>query len=1501
VGTVCGDVAETLVLDASDSYGSRGFGYDQMFFKWHYSYYSVENRTFTAWRSLGYLKPDFDSSFGTTERRNDTFTFEAQALLPNVEYRFAVRVLRFAPWRLNGDLSSTATAPIGSDISAAVVSVVRKTGSHMQVSLKAPPLVIRATATIVVASVSICDPGIGVTAPVATRTLQQTGGSLAYRWRQKAGPTLFGADLESITLDENRLHIPPFLLKTGESYEFELTVTATQRPLTPAVAVVVLYVRHTPPVAVIAGPQVIQPFKNDFLQLDASPSFDPSYPDGDSTATLDFFWQFPSVSYKTPLTPECQSLHDNLIFTWQQVMRERAILNISEFAALFCVGIQYDFEVLVSHPCADDNVDIAACKALQRGSTTMSLITRADLPMPIFDGTPQHAISVSLAHVDNDRYTLNAFPFAAPLRLQASVSHNISYYDSELTASAGDSVTLVATPRLRAQSTRVYNGTTAVNGMSLRYTWKESSTLIDLSVDTLLTAPLCAPVLALRGGAMRFFNRPSTTTAAARPVRITLFVELVDADGNVITTANSLVSVALTREPTTPTATLTPLTGIAGVTVFTATCGGALAGVDDVSPLSYAFDFIRASVDGISEPQPLTARSSARVVTLILPPGRISVLCVAFDKNGVRSEPSLFSAQATVATGQNLVTVGSGDAVDVITPDNAAVIVAAAALEQRPTADIIAQLSAFWANYAATAVAGNTLDCSVLTGFLSPIYGLLPFSAARGELRGHALEMTANLVATLASQAAVGNCPDSFRVAVAAVDRLLLALRASSQKNVDLAPTPLIATSLSSMATNRTLATLAGAVSALVGSSTAAAASVDVNDVDAAAVCARFANATALVDTFLSVSATRALPGETTQGIDTAVVTATAVRVGTDSATAGAALATAGVDVALPAGVLTAPELGGCAIVHVVDYNGAGARACFAGSAAALSASDLKLRLTPSTSLGLDKSISDVVAASVFQCDGTPVEASVLSNALNATAAAVSFVVPLDSVAALDPASVVKLCAQPTRYLPNDREVTSQQQQLTKTPVCSFWDTDTADWSSAGCKVVSVAADITCECPVLADFSIVVREETVTNVSACNLSADDVFGNLVYLFVATFYAVVCFSAMRLSLAASAGFGGTGGGGVNALAVVQLLLVAVAAAMRSVLCALYYVLVNAAARDVVSWEAAHLFAAAAAAAALLLAATQVLLWARPYYSAAVRQWSINGASAYSDNQLAVLRPRLLGAGGAAAASLLVAAVAAAVVDDRLIREVIAIVSATVYTACVLPLLAATVTLVRVGLSHLRNGGFARRTRARWAALAAPASFALLFVGIVWLLLAAVPVAYFENFDAVNASVFTVDAVALLLMQVVWLRRARLAAAAAATYTLEHQPTPTQTVPDSLRGLLHPDDKAAAAVKAEAARENRLTGAERAKTLSKRTRGSKKKSVFGYKQKMFARRSTMKLERTLTKERDEEFLNPASTPGMQALSRWRVMRQWQLMWIARVHRKLLGKSTGDRITR
>jgi hypothetical protein len=111
---------------------------------------------------------------------------------------------------------------------------------------------------------------------------------LIFSWSQTGGPPLSpSAGLAGSTLPQ--VLIPGSAMVGGGRYRFALQVSSTVDPSSVSVGSCIVSVQRLPLVAVIAGGTALQRSAASTLFLDASGSYDPSWP-GDSDPTLSFSW-----------------------------------------------------------------------------------------------------------------------------------------------------------------------------------------------------------------------------------------------------------------------------------------------------------------------------------------------------------------------------------------------------------------------------------------------------------------------------------------------------------------------------------------------------------------------------------------------------------------------------------------------------------------------------------------------------------------------------------------------------------------------------------------------------------------------------------------------------------------------------------------------------------------------------------------------------------------------------------------------------------------------------------------------------------------------------------------------------------------------------------------------------------------------------------------------------------------------------------------------------------
>jgi hypothetical protein len=169
VGTECGGSVDTLVLDASLSYG-----FDRLapVFEWTFS--KIVNGTFTPPQSL-FVAP-FDAFFSVS---NDTVSLPATLLTVDMPHTFYVRMCRPAA---EGNVPSTTV----------FATVVRRNASLLKVTVASSTVVYRSSPVSLDATVVLCDyTGSSSAFPSVRRLFASPAGHLSYQWSQLAGPTVF--------------------------------------------------------------------------------------------------------------------------------------------------------------------------------------------------------------------------------------------------------------------------------------------------------------------------------------------------------------------------------------------------------------------------------------------------------------------------------------------------------------------------------------------------------------------------------------------------------------------------------------------------------------------------------------------------------------------------------------------------------------------------------------------------------------------------------------------------------------------------------------------------------------------------------------------------------------------------------------------------------------------------------------------------------------------------------------------------------------------------------------------------------------------------------------------------------------------------------------------------------------------------------------------------------------------------------------------------------------
>jgi hypothetical protein len=115
----------------------------------------------------------------------------------------------------------------------------------------------------------------------------------------------------------------------------------------------------------------------------------------------------------------------------------------------------------------------------------------------------------------------------------------------------------------------------------------------------------------------------------------------------------------------------------------------------------------------------------------------------------------------------------------------------------------------------------------------------------------------------------------------------------------------------------------------------------------------------------------------------------------------------------------------------------------------------------------------------------------------------------VSAASALSASTVVLACPGSTGYLPNDGDIATQKQVVTKKIECSYVDPDTSVFTSEGCEQIGDvvfnddgSAFVQCACTHLTEFAILLREADSADASSCNLAPSSVFGSIVFLIFA---------------------------------------------------------------------------------------------------------------------------------------------------------------------------------------------------------------------------------------------------------------------------------------------------------------------------------------------------------------------------------------------------------------
>jgi hypothetical protein len=1179
IGSVCGGSGDVLFLD-----GSLSFGFNAMTPHFEWTFQTFVNGSLTTPQSL-YAAP-FAAGFSSS---NDTVTLPSALLAVDTPYIFYLLAARSS---LSSSSSSTGLVS-STRVSA---TVTRRDRSLLKVTPRVSVQVRRATPLSLSVDVTVCAQPLDSSDRRRRRRRRLLASSSsspparAYTWTQIAGPPL----LVALNYNAYRLLIPANTLQTYGAYEFSVVVSSVDDALAVAAAnaTATFVVRPSTPIALLAGTQYRSLAFGEELTLDASSSFDVDYP-ARGSSQLAFFWPFPALTAATPVMAACQVQHDAFILTWTILTLTSPLLLLP--SRLLCPGLEYTFTVVVAHASLPPGFEGAA------SATTFTVVRGDAEPPPPVANTVVHALAVSIAFINADRFFLSAFPFNERLRLQATVSRTITTFGVFIPTAAAPtgSVPVVSV---------VENTHTDVNtegGYTLRYRWSETNAHFDARAASNLAGAADASTLVLSESALVPLPSAAFTGTFTLRLDVTL-VSPLDVD---VVSAFSKIDVIMNTPPTLERAVVksadwsVAMTGTAGDSEFAVECIGA---ADAHEPLQFTFYYAVVDDDVTLTPSssdlvPLTERSAFARANIRLPVGKVVVVCYAYDAFGARSLPSTPTAVVTVTPQQNVVSVNQNG-----TCVGTATLTAQVAPSLFATQSVTASLQQV--SGVITSALSNkecaSLQCSLYDAFVNAIVVLLTAANEADEVTDSTARMLSSTLQVLVVNSTLCACPKAFGAATRVMRDLVTVVSAANKGTNTLAPIGCF-DCLTSTGAEAVLRDTSRALSALL-SQDCSLPDVSEKSIQTRLVsaCEQFDEITDLVEETLTASAAGSLAGEASVGIVTPNIVASTRRVDGVSAAAAGRAAIALPDASMLKVVL--PHISfdfpaesvadfRCVNLQVVEYvsPGGGGVSCRSD---ALVATTLRQASGDSPS-GLNLPASAVVEADVFDCEG---------KVLNITGLTVpiSFIIPITSEALLLPSQLTSECAADTSYLPSDSNIAAQLVQVEKEVECSYFDEDVQDWRSDGCVVADrnvTQADgsraVRCECAHLTEFAILLRESARAGVTECNRSPNAVFGSVIFLVFAVLFSLLLVVGARQTHLTYWAFAMT-----QKTMLAQHVLLSLVCVFRIFVCVMYFELQHASVREIIEFKAVAAVSGLPYVLMLWLFSLLVTNWASIYYAA-----------------------------------------------------------------------------------------------------------------------------------------------------------------------------------------------------------------------------------------------------------------------------------------------------------
>jgi hypothetical protein len=1292
IGTVCGDNADVLQLDGSLSFGYagtlNGVSTDaSVRFEWTYAVdgapptplYTLPTSSIVNNQTVAF------SSDMLTE--NKTVALSSDMLAVDTPYRFTLRVI---------DERGVASPPVSA-------IVTKRDRSLLKATATAPLVVCRSQSTPLVAVATVCAQSVTPIDTVpARRLLLSPLTTLTYQWTQKGGPPLDMAAAAIVAVDfrQYRVVIPPGLLQVFGTYTFEVAVAAADASLETARANVTFIVAPSPPVALIAGSQYRSVPHNGELALDAASSFDPDYVTRSST-TLAFFWPFPTLADATPMKSACQQQHDAFIFAWITLDYYQPTLTLPASANALCVGLQYKFEVVVSHA----NLPPAFADAAT--ATAFTMVVADGPPPPPAAGSIAHTLAVRISNLDADKFSLAAYPEGERLRLQATVTHTTVSYLGVLQRSDTGILSMVVEETSRVTDTHMTR--TAEDGYMLQYRWSETNAIFNARAAANLGGAADMPAFVLTSGVMTLARLSPAPAATMR-----LDVSLMSALGAQLATAFTMVDVVINAAPTVEAATVDATVGTAGVTQFHLECVGA---ADENQPLAYQFmyaDSAAVATDAVAVAnttavavwQPLTDRLDLPNAEVTLPVGNLVVACVAFDALNARSLRSLATPPIAVLPLRHLVDIGANGTCSASSTLTELMSPAVLSPTQLSLATALQQLNSYFTSVIAEDC--DALNCDVYDMFVSTLSSLSLSAAAAGDLNDAGVQQIAASIALISNNSTLTQCASAFAATQTIISDVTFAIATAGSGTNSSAPVG-DGGGLTDDGTDAALNSLATTLSSLI---------TTIGQVDGS--CEQYESLSTLVDTALSASSAGSVAGEDVSGLNGDAVVATTVRVdGATSASSGGA--TFNFAESAVAGR-------GCTDIQIVEVTAPIAAKCRNDGGNGGEGVDM-------TGTGIDEPVSSIVRADLVDCDGNVLDVNNLTEPI-------SFFLPLNADALLAPSTVVATCSADTSYLPNNGAVALQLITFEKEVECSYYDEDEGRWSSDGCVVADAnvtMADgskaVRCECTHLTEFAILLRSKNSQDTTSCNLSPSGVFGSIIFLVFAFFFSMLLLLGLRQTYLTVWAFGAK-----QKTMLVQHCLLCAICILRIFVCVVYYMLQYESVRAKIEFKAVAAVSGLPYVLMLWLFSLLVANWASIYYAA--KADNLRGIGSAFDK----IRPYFFGANLAASLLFISLFTTLALSEDADQRKVLTLTGTVIYSIIVL-VLSVAYACYGYGLMVQLSKDFKSSSAERLCKVGVV--FCICFAGEagIWLLSGTAPVVFFANFEIVNSIFFTLDLIAL----------------------------------------------------------------------------------------------------------------------------------------------------------